>query len=154
MVSSSKKVNAGSRGLQQRNSNPHRSISNLSPEEAAGGNHDTALLQLNVEKTKVPESKFAVGDIVYSRLKRPTWKKGYKQIWTERTPMIEVINGVRAKLKGNDELVQLDDLQLVPSGSSSDETDVVGNADRAHKVEQTLKHKESQLTPRISSSLG
>jgi transposase InsO family protein len=36
------------------NSNPHRSIGNLGPEEAAGGNHDVALLQLNVEKTEVP----------------------------------------------------------------------------------------------------
>jgi transposase InsO family protein len=62
------------------NSNPHRSIGNLSPDEAAGGNHDATLVQLNVEKTEVPESKFAVGDIVRSRLKRPTWKKGYKQI--------------------------------------------------------------------------
>jgi hypothetical protein len=86
-----------------------------------------------VEKTEVPESKFAVGDIVRSCLKRPTWKKGYKQIWTERTPVIKEINGVRAKLKGNDEWVRLDDLQLVPSGSPSDETDVVGDADRVHK---------------------
>jgi hypothetical protein len=61
--------------------------------------------------TEVPESKFAVGDIVRSRLKCPTWKKGYKQIWTERTPVIEEINSVRAKLKGNDELFRLDDLQ-------------------------------------------
>jgi transposase InsO family protein len=45
------------------NSNPHRSFGNLSPEEAASGNHDAALLQLNVEKTEVPESKFTVGDI-------------------------------------------------------------------------------------------
>jgi hypothetical protein len=133
------------------NSNPHRSIGNLSPEEAAGGNHDAALLQLNVEKSEVPESKFAVGDIVRNHLKRPTWKKGYKQIWTERTPVIEEINGVHAKLKGNDE--------LVPSGSPSDETDVVGCADRAYKVEQTLKHKEGLdpaniIEPRLRTQPG
>jgi hypothetical protein len=114
---------------------------------------------LNVEKTEVPESKFAVGDIVRSRLEFPAWKKGYKQIWTERTPVIEEINGVCAKLKRNDELVQLDDLQLVPSGSPSDETDVVGDADRAHKVEQTQKHKEGLdpaniIEPRLRTQPG
>jgi hypothetical protein len=109
--------------------------------------------------TEVPESKFAVSDIVRSRLKRPNWKKGYKQIGTKRTPVIEEINGVRAKLKGNDEWVRLDDLQLVPSGSPSDETDVVGDADRVHKVEQTLKHKEGLnpkniIKPRLRTQPG
>jgi hypothetical protein len=141
------------------NSNPHRSIGNLSPEEAAGGNHDAALLQLNVEKTELPESMFAVGDIVRCRLKRSTWKKGYKQIWTERVHAIENIDGVRAKFKGDDELVRLDDLQLVPSGSPSYETDVVGDADRAHKVKQTLKHKEDLdpaniIEPRLRTQPG
>jgi hypothetical protein len=93
-------------------------------------------------RLRCPESKFAVGDIVRSHIKRTTWKKGYKQIWTERTPVIEEIKNVRVKLKGNDELVWLDNFQLVPSGSPSDETDVVGDADMIHKVEQTLKHKE------------
>ena len=125
------------------NSNPHRGIDNLSPDEAASGSHDEALLQMNVEKTKVPESKFAVGNNVRRRLKRPTWKKGYKQIWTERVYEIEEIDGVRAKLKGDDEWIRLDNLQQVPSGSPSDETDdVVGDADRDHKLQQTLKHKE------------
>ena len=124
------------------NSNPHRGIDNLTPEEAASGVHDETLLQLNVEKTEIPESKFVVGDNVRRRLKRPTWKKGYKQIWTERVYEIVEIDGVRAKLKGGDDLVRLNDLQRVPSESPSDETDAVGLADCAHKVEQTLKHKE------------
>jgi hypothetical protein len=141
------------------NSNPHRSIVNLSPEEDAGGNYDVALLQLNVEKTEVPESKFAVGVIVRRRLKRPTWKKGYKHIWTERVHEIEEIDGVHAMLKGDDEWVRLDDLLLVPSGSPSEETDVVGDADRAHKVEQTLKHKEGLdpaniIGPRLRTQPG
>jgi hypothetical protein len=65
--------------------------------------------------------------------------------------VIEEINGMRAKLKGNDELVRLDDLQLVPSGSPSDETNLFGGADRAHKVEQTLKHI---IEPRLRTQLG
>jgi hypothetical protein len=73
--------------------------------------------------------------------------------------VIEEINGVHAKLKGNDEWVQLVDLQLVPSGSPSDETDVVGGTDRAHKVEQTLKHKEGLdpaniIEPRLRTQPG
>jgi hypothetical protein len=73
--------------------------------------------------------------------------------------VIEEINGVHVKLKGNDEWVRLDDLQLVPSGSPSDETDVVGDADMVHKVEQTLKHKEGLdpaniIEPRLRTQPG
>ena len=124
------------------NSNPHRGIDNLSPDEAASGNHDETLLQLNVEKTEIPTGKFAVADTVRKRLKRPTWRKGYKQIWSDRVYEIEEIDGVRAKLKGDDDRTRLDNLQVVPSGSPSDESDVVGAVESAHRVEQTIKHRE------------
>ena len=126
------------------NSNPHRGIDNLTPDEAATGDHNETLLQLNVEKTEQPTSKFATGDTVRRRLKRPTWRKGYKQIWTDRVYEIEVIDGVRAKLKGDDQKVRLDDLQLIPRPEDTqEETEgAVELADRAHRVEQTVRHRE------------
>ncbi|XP_064629256.1 uncharacterized protein LOC135488548 [Lineus longissimus] len=54
------------------NSNPHRGIDNLTPDEATTGDYDQALLQLNVGKTETPTSKFKVGNQVRKRLKRPT----------------------------------------------------------------------------------
>ena len=127
------------------NSNPHRGIDNLTPDIAASGKHDEQLLQLNVAKTEQPAGKFNEGDTVRKRLKRPTWRKGYKQIWSDRVYQVEEVSGVRAKLKGEDVWVRLDDLQIIPDTTDSAHVETEGAveiADRAHKVEQTVKHRE------------
>ena len=126
------------------NSNPHRGILNLTPDEADSGEKRLELLSLNMEKSIPTESSFKVGDTVRKKLKRASFKKGFKQIWGERIQKIKEINvsGVKAVLD-NDETVRLDELQAVlPPISESEEVSAVEEADKEHKIEQTIKHKE------------
>ena len=94
---------------------------------------------------------------VRKRLKRPTFKKGYKQIWSERVLTIEKISvsGVKAEL-ANGETSRLDDLQLVtpPVEDVSKVTTLsaVEKADKSHKTKQTIKHKEGLDPENILSS--
>jgi hypothetical protein len=75
-------------------------------------------------------------------LKRPSFKKGFKQIWGERIHKIKEIKGVKAVLD-NDETVRLDELQAVlPPISEEEEVSAVEEADKEHKIEQIIKHKE------------
>lgn len=124
------------------NSSPHRGIMNLTPNEA--GDHKLELVSLNLEKSIPAESPFKVGEMVRKRLKRPTFKKGYKQQWGERVHKIEKVNvtGVKALLD-NGETVRLDNLQLVFDRKDDvGETSAVEEADKSHKVEKIIKHKE------------
>jgi hypothetical protein len=59
------------------NSDPHRGILNLTPDEADSGEKQMELLLHNMEKAIPTESPFKVGDTVRKKLKRPSFKKGY-----------------------------------------------------------------------------
>ena len=127
------------------NSNPHGSLpGDISPNQAASGKHDSRLEALNMSKSEPVQSDFKAGDSVRKKLKKPSFKKGYKQIWSDSIYKIKEINttGVKAELN-NDSTVRLEDLQAVPDAPSLPESqNAVQKADRQHKIEQIIKHKE------------
>jgi hypothetical protein len=86
------------------NSSPHRGILNPTPDEA--GDHELELVSHNLEKSIPTENPFKVGDLVRKRLKRPTFKKGYKQQWGDRLHKIEgiTVSGVNGTLDNGDTL--------------------------------------------------
>ena len=59
---------------------------------------------------------FKVGDTVRKRLKKPSFTKGYKQIWSSRVYLIESIDGVRATLT-NADVIKLKEFQKVSAAA-------------------------------------
>ncbi len=100
------------------------------------------------------QCSFKVGNSVRKKLKTASFKKGYKQIWSERIHKIAEINttGVKAKLN-NGETVRLEDLLLVPEPESEPEpATAVENVEKQHKIEQVIKHKEGLDSSNIIES--
>ena len=119
------------------NNSPHRGILNYTPNEVNANKND--ILNLNLKKSMPIEHNFHSGDSVRKKLARPIFKKGYKQIWSNRGFTIDTIDGVHAILN-NGEKVRLDDLQLVVHLKEDDEsTNAVEKADREAKIVKNLQ---------------
>ena len=111
------------------NNSPHKSILNLSPEEAQSEQHQQDLFNLNLEKDDdMKQNIFQIGNTVRKRLKKLLFAKGYKQIWSSRVYIIESIDGVRATLS-NGEIIKLNDLQKVSTADDGGEDE-----NEVHKI--------------------
>ena len=120
------------------NSRPHGGILGYAPNEAE--DHKTELVELNLKKSMPTEHNFHVGDLVRFKLKRATFNKGYKEIWSRKQYTIESIDGVHAVLSNKDKY-RLDDLQHVVPVETKEETDMVVQAEKSQQVERKLKHE-------------
>ena len=83
---------------------------------------------------------FKINDVVRKKLARPTFTKGYKQIWSNRTYTIKNISGVHGILN-NDDRVRLDDLQKIIK-EFDQEASAVEKVEKEVKIEKIIKHKE------------
>ena len=119
------------------NNSPHRGILNYAPNEVH--EHKSDILNFNLKKSMPIEHNFHSGDSVRKKLVRPIFKKGYKQIWSNRVYTITTIEGVHAILN-NGEKVRLDGLQKVIQFKEDNElTNAVDQADTTAKIEKNLQ---------------
>ena len=128
------------------NNSPHSSLENLTPNQATESDENIDKIKsINVKKSLVKmDPRFTEGVTVRKKLKKPTFTKGYKQLWGKRTYEIDKIIKTRALLK-NGEYVPLNSLQVIPEGEilSENETELEREEEQA-KVERKLK-KEGLL---------
>jgi hypothetical protein len=117
------------------NNTPHSALNNIPPNQAE--NNKDIIRNINIEKNKISNHNFKKEQLVRKKLKKPTFAKGYKQIWTDTIYKIVEVKGVNALLD-NDELVKLNDLQIV---SKPNEPIVDNNKEKeVNKVEREAKH--------------
>ena len=120
------------------NDRPHSGILDYSPNEA--NQHKTELISLNVKKSMPIEHNFNISDLVRKKLSRPTFAKGYKQIWSNRTYTIKNISGVHAVLN-DDSRVRLDSLQKVKQLEKIEEENEVDKVEKETKIEKKIKQE-------------
>ena len=119
------------------NNAPHRGILNYAPNEVNANKND--ILNLNLKKSMPIEHNFHSGDSVRKKLARPIFKKGYKQIWSNRVFAIDTIDGIHAILN-NGEKVRLDDLQkVIQLKEDNESTNAVEKADREANIRKNLQ---------------
>ncbi len=118
------------------NDRPHSGILDYSPNEA--NQHARELIDLNADKSMPVEHNFVIGETVRKKLARPTFTKGYKQIWSKRTYTIKSISGVHAILN-NDEKIRLDSLQKVIESDSSESEAEIDKVEKEAKIDKKIK---------------
>ena len=120
------------------NKRPHRGILGYAPNEAE--DHKTELVELNLKKSMPTEHNFHVGDLVRFKLKRATFNKGYKEIWSRKQYTIEKIDGVHAQLS-NHEKYRLDDLQHVVPIEEVKVENTIEKVEKTAKTDKLLKRE-------------
>ena len=85
------------------------------------------------------EHNFNISDLVRKKLARPTFSKGYKQIWSNRTYTIKNIEGNHAILNNN-EKIRLDSLQKVKQLETIEESEIE-KVEKEAKIGKKLKQE-------------
>jgi len=80
------------------------------------------------------------GQIVRKKLAKPTFAKGYKQIWSDGVHELKEVKGVNGVLDDG-QIVKLNDLQVIPKPmeNPTEEPSKVEKIERQAKVEKVLK---------------
>ena len=119
---------------------PHEALRNITPLEAAEEKNMTFIQGLNKEKNVISNHRFKNGQFVRKKLAKPTFTKGYKQIWGAHTHELKEVKGVNGILD-NGEVVKLNDLQIIPNPKASPQAEPskIEKVEKQAKVEKVLK---------------
>ena len=122
------------------NQSPHEALEDLTPQEASEEKYRTFIQDLNKEKNVISNHYFKEGQIVRKKLAKPTFTKGYKQIWGSNVHELKEVQGVNGVLDDG-QIVKLNDLQVIPKPSVSHpvEPSNVEKVEKQAKVEKVLK---------------
>ena len=126
------------------NNSPNRAILNLTPNNVTVSkfNNSHAILQLNIWKnSRSKNHKFKIGSIVRKKLKKSSFDKGYKRIWSKQTYTIKDIKGMNGILD-NDEIIKLNDLQIIskiPEILDDSENDEIQNIEVEKRIDRRIK---------------
>ena len=78
---------------------PHEALEDLTPQEAAEEKYKTFVQDLNKKKNVISNHYFKEGHIVRKKLAKPTFAKGYKQIWSSGVHELKEVKGVNGVLE-------------------------------------------------------
>jgi len=95
------------------NQSPHEALDDLTPQEASEEKYRTLIQDLNKEKNVISNHYFKEGQIVRKKLIKPTFAKGYKQIWGSNVHELKEVQGVNGVLDDG-QTVKLNELQVIP----------------------------------------
>jgi len=122
------------------NMSPHEALEDLTPQEASEEKYRTFIQDLNKEKNVISNHYFKEGQIVRKKLAKPTFTKGYKQIWGSNVHELKEVQGVNGVLDDG-QVVKLNDLQVIPKPKEEPtmEPSKVEKMEKQAKVEKVLK---------------
>lgn len=126
------------------NNSPHLSLKYLAPNDV--DEYPDYVRRLNIKKLKKHNFNLNAGDLVRRKLKRATFTKGYKQIWSTNLHTIQEIKGVNALLDSGD-VVKLNDLQKVvqpkenPKRPEPEMEYQVKKVEREYSIDRKLKEE-------------
>ena len=122
------------------NMSPHEALEDLTPQEASEEKYRTFIQDLNKEKNVISNHYFKEGQIVRKKLIKPTFAKGYKQIWSAGVHELKEVQGVNGVLDDG-QVVKLNDLQVIPKPKEelTMEPSKVEKIEKQAKVEKVLK---------------
>ena len=122
------------------NQSPHEALEDLTPQEASEEKYKAFIQDLNKEKNVISNHYFKEGQIVRKKLIKPTFAKGYKQIWGTNVHELREVQGVNGILDDG-QVVKLNDLQVIPKPKEEKtmEPSKVEKLEKQAKVEKVLK---------------
>jgi len=123
------------------NQTPHEALEDLTPQEASEEKYRAFIQDLNKEKNVISNHYFKEGQIVRKKLIKPTFAKGYKQIWGSIVHELKEVQGVNGVLDDG-QVVKLNDLQVIPKPKENPtvEPSKVEKVEKQAKVEKVLKN--------------
>jgi len=126
--------------VQAYNMSPHEALEDLTPQEAAEEKYKSFIQDLNKKKNVITNHYFKEGQIVRKKLVKPTFAKGYKQIWSAGVHELKEVKGVNGVLDDG-QIVKLNDLQVIPKPMVSHpvEPSKIEKVEKQAKVEKVLK---------------
>jgi hypothetical protein len=120
---------------------PHEALEDLTPQEASEERYKSFIQDLNKKKNVITNHYFKEGQTVRKKLAKPTFTKGYKQIWSSGVHELSKVQGVNGILDDG-QVVKLNDLQVIPKPqdqiATSDEPKV-NKVERQAKIDKVLK---------------
>jgi len=124
----------------QHNQTPHEALKDLTPQEASEERYKAFIQDLNKEKNVISNHYFKEGQIVRKKLVKPTFAKGYKQIWSAGVHELTEVKGVNGVLDDG-LVVKPNDLQVIPKPAVSHPVEPlkVHSVEKQAKVEKVLK---------------
>jgi len=122
------------------NQTPHEALEDLTPQEASEEKYKAFIQDLNKKKNVISNHYFKEGQIVRKKLVKPTFAKGYKQMWSGHVHELKDVKGVNGVLEDG-QIVKLNDLQVIPKPTVSHPVEPlkVHSVEKQAKVEKVLK---------------
>jgi hypothetical protein len=123
------------------NQTPHEALKDLTPQEASEERYKVFIQDLNKKKNVISNHYFKEGQIVRKKLVKPTFAKGYKQIWGGNVHELKEVKGVNGVLNDG-QIVKLNDLQVIPKKPTDEpkpEPTKVEKVEKQAKIEKVLK---------------